>query len=209
MPRKLSTAHPPAATALSLADARAWSALRKPFRWRLFEAVRASGGISAQDLARRVGITPQLMLYHLQLLERAGLLRHEAGKRYRGKGGKFRACTERVALQSRGGDAERRRVDALLAALEEDARATSAPDPDTSSAMRWERLTNADVRRIRSALAEIDSVLAEAAARRTGDAEIPDATHVIAASLRRLDAPTIPSPAWSCRSGRGRRGGRR
>ena len=208
MPRKLSTAHPPEATALSLADARVWSALRKPFRWRLFEAVRASGGISAQDLARRAGITPQLMLYHLQLLERAGLVRHEAGKRFRGKGGKFRACVESLSLRTTRGN-ERRRADALLAALEEEARAMSAPDPISQSTVRWERLTGSEVRRIRAALSAIDSVLAEAAIRRSGDPDVPDATHVITASLRGLDAPAIPSPAWSSGSGRSGRSGRR
>jgi DNA-binding transcriptional ArsR family regulator len=205
MARKLSTDRPLKTTALSLADARAWRALRKPFRWRLFEAVRAIGGISAQDLARRVGITPQLMLYHLQLLEGAGLVVHEVGKRYRGKGGKFRACGERIELSLRTSNArELRRATSILSELDTEAR---EPDPSSladATPVRWERLTAAEVRQIQDSLDAVERILAKAASRRAGDGTLPDATHAVSIAIRPAAPSTMPSPAWSSR--RSRRG---
>jgi DNA-binding MarR family transcriptional regulator len=205
MARKLSTDRPLKTTALSLADARVWRALRKPFRWRLFEAVRASGGISAQDLARRVGITPQLMLYHLQLLEGAGLVVHEVGKRYRGKGGKFRACGERIELSLRTSNArELRRATSILSELDTEAR---EPDPSSladATPVRWERLTAAEVRQIQDSLDAVERILAKAASRRAGDGTLPDATHAVSIAIRPAAPSTMPSPAWSSR--RSRRG---
>lgn len=203
MARKLSTGRPLETTALSLADARVWRALRKPFRWRLFEAVRSSGGISAQDLARRVGITPQLMLYHLQLLEGAGLLAHEAGKRYRGKGGKFRSCAERIDLTLRPTNAtERRRAESIVSAMDAEARAEDTSSIASATAIRWERLTAAEVRQVRAALDSVEHILETAAARRVGDMRIPDATHVVSIAIRPAAAATLPSPAWSSRCSR-------
>lgn len=205
MPRKLSTDRPLKTTALSLAEARVWQALRKPFRWRLFEAVRASGGISAQDLARRVGITPQLMLYHLQRLELAGLLVHEAGKRYRGKGGKFRACTEHIELLMRSSNAkERARAESILSALDAEARAGEPSSLASATTVRWERLTASEVRQVQDALDAVDRILMKAAARRAGDSALPDATHAVTVAIRPAAAATLPSPAWSSR--RARRG---
>lgn len=172
--------------------------------------MRACGGISAQDLARRVGITSQLMLYHLQLLEKAGLLVHDAGKRARGKGGKFRARVQRIDLSvRRDAPTDRRRINAILSAFEAETQDACAPDSEGSSAMRSERLSNQDARRIARALAEIDSILAEASARRESDVSLPEATHVITANLRRAVKPPMPSPAWSCRTVRGGRDSRR
>jgi DNA-binding transcriptional ArsR family regulator len=204
MARKLSTGRPLKTTALSLADSRVWRALRKPFRWRLFEVVRASGGISAQDLARRVGISSQLMLYHLQLLEGAGLLAHEAGKRYRGKGGKFRACTERIDLTLRPSNAtERRRAASIVSAMDAEARAGHVSSLASATAVRWERLTAIEVRRIQAAFDSVERILEQAAARRAGDMRLPDATHAVSVSIRAATAATLPSPAWS--GGRARR----
>ena len=76
-------------TTFRIADAKVWHALRKPERMRLFEAVRSSGGCSAQQLAVRVGMSSPLTHYHLKLLAAAGLLQNAKGKRYRGKGGMF------------------------------------------------------------------------------------------------------------------------
>ena len=206
MARKLSTDRPLKTTALSLADSRVWRALRKPFRWRLFEAVRASGGISAQDLARRVGITSQLMLYHLQLLEGAGLLVHEAGKRYRGKGGKFRARVERIDLVLRPANAtEGRRAESIVSALDTEARAGDPSSLAAASAVRWQRLTATEVRQIQEALDTVEHVLSKAAMRRAGGGEILDATHVVSAAIRPAAAAMLPSPAWSSRRARRRR----
>lgn len=195
---KRSTSNKPAP--LSLMDARVWQALRKPFRWRLFEAVRASRGITAQSLARRAGITPQLMLYHLRLLQAAGLLEHGDGRRSRGHGGLFTVTRNAIEIRTGSRDAKaQRRLRKLVRAFEDDA--LSHPDPAAPSP-RWERLRPDETRRILALFSEVESVLAAARERRDGDASLPDATHVVALGLRAIGSGSLPSPGW--RSGRRR-----
>jgi hypothetical protein len=198
----------PAATTVRVRDPKVWRAIRKPFRWRLLEAVRATGGMTAQDLARRAGISSQLMLYHLQLLEKAGLLTHDTGKRARGKGGKFRAGTARIDFAARPDDrTEGRKLESILLALDEEVRESRVPTEPVEDTVRWERLNADEVRRIRAALASIRDILSVAAGRRAGDTSVPDATHVVSMGIQAVRPGTLPSPAWS--SSPGRRAGRR
>lgn len=198
----------PASTTVRVRDPKVWRAIRKPFRWRLLEAVRSTGGMTAQELARRAGISSQLMLYHLQLLEKAGLLTHDAGKRSRGKGGKFRANATRIDLTARPTDrSESRRLESIMLALDEEVRESRLPTESVEDTIRWERLNPDEIRRIRAALASIRDILSVAAGRRAGDASVPDATHVILMGIQAVRPGTLPSPAWS--SSPGRRSGRR
>ena len=184
-----------------LRDAATWRALRKPFRLRLLEAARASGGISAQALAARVGISPQLMLYHLQLLEKAGLLRHEGGKRARGKGGKFTCTSQGLAFAADPRDAgERRRLDAIVAALESEAREQRDPAQSLQHGLQWECLNPTEVREIERCMSDVATVLARAAARRAASGELPDATHVVSLGMRRVQPGTMPTCGFTCRT---------
>ena len=197
MPRARST-QTNRSTSLALTDAKVWQALRKPFRWRLFEAVRASGGISAQALAKRVGITPQLMLYHLRLLQSAGLLAHGDGRRARGQGGRFTATRASIEVRATPRDAKAmRRLRQLARAFEDEAvwqGEPCAPSP------RWERLRADEVRRIQALFAQVERVLENARARREGDASLADATHVVAFGTRSIGSGSLPTNGW--RSGR-------
>lgn len=192
MARRISK--PPAAPApLSLSDRRVWQALRKPFRWRLFEAVRSSGGITAQALAERVGITPQLMLYHLRLLQAAGLLAHGGGRRARGQGGRFTATRDAIELSHPRDAGAERRLRRLARAFEDEAiahREPSAPSP------RWECLRPAEMRRIESLFDQVQTVLDGARARRTRDASVPDATHLVAFGARRVGSGSLATGGW-------------
>lgn len=186
--------NPGRASSLSLSDGKVWHALRKPFRWRLFEAVRSSGGISAQALARRAGITPQLMLYHLRLLQAAGLLAHGDGKRARGKGGLFTATRDAIEVRAAPRDAKAmRRMRQLARAFEDDALAHDEP---AAPSPRWERLRAEEVRRIESLFRQIEETLAVARARRDKDASLPDATHVVAFGVRPIGSGSLPSGGW-------------
>lgn len=185
---------------LSLADDRVWQALRKPFRWRLFEAVRASGGITAQALAVRVGLTPQLMLYHLRLLQAASLIDHGQGRRARGQGGVFTAARGSIGLRDATRDAKSsRRLRKLVRAFEDDALAHEEP---AAPSPRWERLRADEVREIEALFGRIEAVLDSARSRREGDASLPDATHVIALGVRAIRSGSLPTTGW--RRGRGR-----
>jgi predicted ArsR family transcriptional regulator len=179
---------------LPLGDARVWQALRKPFRWRLFEAVRSSGGISAQALARRVGITPQLMLYHLRLLQAAGLLAHGDGRRARGQGGLFTATRDGIEVRVPARDAKAmRRWRSLARAFEDEAIETDGP---AAPSPRWERLTPAETRRIAALFAQVQQVLDGARARRDGDATLPSCTHVLAFGARACGSGRLACAGW-------------
>ena len=193
MTRKQS-GNPGRARPLSLSDGKVWHALRKPFRWRLFEAVRSSGGVTAQMLARRAGITPQLMLYHLRLLQAAGLLEHGDGKRARGKGGLFTATRDAIEVRAAQHDAKAmRRLRQLARAFEDDALAHERP---AAPSPRWERLRAEDVRKIESLFRQVEETLAAARARRDKDASLPDATHVVAFGVRPIGSGSLPSGGW-------------
>ena len=179
---------------LRLREPTAWRALRKPFRLGLLEAASGADGVTAQALAARVGITPQLMLYHLQLLEKAGLLRHEGGKRARGKGGRFRRTHARFGIAFDPQDArEMRRLDAVLEGLEADARARRRADAPGGLGVRFECLTSAEAREIGRCMARVEAVLAKAADRRRRSGGMPDATHAVSVSLRPVGAGAMPT----------------
>ncbi len=72
---------------VGLVDAASASALLKPVRLRIVEALRAPG--SASTVARQLGLPRQRVNYHVRELERHGLL-EEVGTRRR------RNCTERI-----------------------------------------------------------------------------------------------------------------
>ena len=197
-PGETSKARP---SSLALNEARVWRALRKPLRWRLFEAVRASGGITAQALAARVGMTPQLTLYHLRLLQSAGLLAHGGGRRARGQGGRFTATRASIEVHASRRDAlATRRLLALARAFEQE---THAADGPLAPSPRWERLNAGEVRRIESLVGEIERVLASARARREGDASIPAATHVMAFGVRPVSGSgPLATAGWRRGGGR-------
>lgn len=146
------------------------------------------------------------MLYHLQLLEKAGMLRHEGGKRARGKGGKFVCTREGLVFAADPRDArERRRLDAIVAELELEAREQRDPSQALRHGLQWERLTAADVREIERCMQDVSTVLARAAARRAATGELPDATHVVSLGLRRVLPGAMPTCGFACGVAGGRR----
>ena len=177
-----------------LRDAAVWRAIRKPFRLRLLEVARARQGVTAQSLAARVGISSQLMLYHLQLLEKAGLVRHQGGRRARGQGGRFHATHGALQLMVDPKNAgEMRRLDKVLQAMEHEAREGRDPRHPGRTGTRWECLTPAEAREIERCMARVDAVMEGAARRRRSADAAPDATHVVSLSLRRARPGFLPA----------------
>jgi predicted ArsR family transcriptional regulator len=150
-------------TTFRIADAKVWHALRKPERMRLFEAVRSSGGCSAQQLAARVGMSSPLTHYHLKLLAAAGLLQNAKGKRYRGKGGMFTAATQTIHITVDPNDAaQARRARMLMQAWFELSQEATQVANGTHDWQRWEKLTAAETKNAENVarLAALDQMMA-------------------------------------------------
>jgi len=191
-------------TNFRIADAKVWHALRKPERMRLFEAVRSSGGCSAQQLAVRVGMSSPLTHYHLKLLAAAGLLQNAKGKRYRGKGGVFTAATQTIQIVVDPNDAtQARRARMLMQAWFEASQDVARVGVGTHDWQRWEKLTAAECREIETHMRAIHDVMQRAAARRDGRAQLSDATHVVSTAIQPLASAGLPAPGWRLVASRG------
>ena len=191
-----------------IADAKVWHALRKPERMRLFEAVRSSGGCSAQQLAVRVGMSSPLTHYHLKLLAAAGLLQNAKGKRYRGKGGMFTAATQTIQISVDPNDASQaRRARMLMQAWFKLSQDTTRVAAGTHDWQRWEKLTRAECKQIDAHMQAIHAVIERASARRSGRSEPAHATHVVTTAIQPLASTGLAAPGWRLVAG-GRRGGR-
>ena len=196
-------------TSFRIGDAKVWHALRKPERMRLFEAVRSSGGCSAQQLAARVGMSSPLTHYHLKLLAAAGLLQNAKGKRYRGKGGVFTAATQTIQITVDPNDStQARRARMLMQAWFEASQDVARVGVGTHDWQRWEKLTAADCREIETHMQAIHEVVQRAAARRQGRTQLIDATHVVTTAIQPLSSAGLPAPGWRLVAS-GRRGSRR
>lgn len=195
-------------TTFRIADAKVWHALRKPERMRLFEAVRSSGGCSAQQLAVRVGMSSPLTHYHLKLLAAAGLLQNAKGKRYRGKGGMFTATTQTIHITVDPNDAaQARRARMLMQAWFELSQEATQVAAGTHDWQRWEKLTKAECKQIDAHMQAIHALMERASARRTGRTELTDATHVVTTAIQPLASTGLAAPGWKLIAGG--RGGRR
>lgn len=196
-------------TTFRIADAKVWHALRKPERMRLFEAVRSSGGCSAQQLAARVGMSSPLTHYHLKLLAAAGLLQNAKGKRYRGKGGVFTATAQTIRIAVDPSEAtQARRARMLMQAWFELSQEATRAAAGIHDWHRWEKLTKAECGEIDAHMQAIHDVMERAAARRTGRTEPTDATHVVTTAIQPLASTGLAAPGWKLVAG-SRRGGRR
>lgn len=180
-----------------IADAAVWRAVRKPERMQLFEAVRRSGGCSAQQLASRVGMSSRLTHYHLKLLAAAGMLTAGQGKRYRDKGGVFTAAVPCIDIAVDPADAaQARRARTLLEAWSRFAQDRAHVARGLHAWQRMERLSAAELRAVSAHLRAIESLLERSAARGGSPRALPDATHALTLSIHPLHRASLPAPAW-------------
>lgn len=164
---------------------------------RLFEAVRRSGGCSAQQLAVRVGMSSPLTHYHLKLLAAAGLLQNTKGKRYRGKGGMFTVTTETIDIIVDPRDATQvRRARSLMQGWFAASQSVAHAAGGVHAWHRLESLTRDECREIDAHMQAIQAVMKRAGARRSDAGGLPDATHAVTVAMQPLAAAALPAPAW-------------
>jgi len=192
---------------LRIADNKVWQALRTRQRMHIFEAVRSSSGCTALQLSKRLGISPQLTFYHMNLLLKAGLLQHTPGRRYRDKGGKFTAVVDKIVLRVDVTQAtQMRRARNLFMHATSEAQSQWKPTASSRNVQRCELLDKNDWREIDQHMKAIEVVLDRAAKVRVGRVEIPSASHCVVMALQPLALTGLPTTGWRCVARRGRGG---
>ncbi|MFO0784054.1 MAG: helix-turn-helix domain-containing protein [Phycisphaerales bacterium] len=137
---KRSQAMPDAEIHLHVRTHAHWQVLRSPYRLRIFEAIRSSGGCSIKELADVLGSSTTALYYHLDLLARAGLIRATASEPEPAaisRGGRrpalFVALSSRIVVTFDPSDGrDRRRVAALWRAWLEESQQELLPTATAS-----------------------------------------------------------------------------
>lgn len=188
-----------------------WDSLRSPFRMRLFEAIRASGGCSARDLADALETSCTALYYHLDRLEAAGLIASEAApvpesERFRGgrRPAIYRACTARLVVECDSASTrDMRRLRKLGESWADERRSESGrmlaregeEGPEEVEFTRWETLTPDEAAAVRALMAQVEGVLAQARARReTGAGVATTANTVVSCLCARPRGAVFPNP---------------
>lgn len=198
-----------------------WQVLRSPYRMRIFEAVRSTGGCCIKDLADALGSSTTALYYHLELLTRAGAIAStvvEPEGTAASRGGRrpalFTACGSRivVAYDARSSRDLRRLATLNRVWLEESQLELLPPETPSTREERpsdtvvmastvWEVLTEAEATEIRECLDQVETVLAGARERRADQAcALKPATHHVAFTMVATTGETLPSPQSSARA---------
>jgi DNA-binding transcriptional ArsR family regulator len=217
---------------LRLRTATHWQVLRSPYRMRIFEAVRGSGGVCIRELADALHSSTTALYYHLDLLVRAGMIQSrllgtEDGATQRGgrRPAVFTATGDRVVIEFDPSDElERRRVAAIARLWADESHAErfggaqtegeeapasattvpAEPSPLAIGVQAWEVLSEDEVAEIQESLNRVRNILASARARRAEDAsDLRHATHHVSLALLPTQHPTLPSPSLDFRPGAG------
>ncbi len=207
----------PAATVLRARIAQHWDVLRSPYRMRLFEAIRASGGCSARDLASALSTSCTALYYHLDRLEQAGLVATEAaplpeGERFRGgrRPSIYRAVAENVIVECDEASArDMRRLKKLGESWADETRAesgrphlrgaTQAATHDVEFT-RWESVTEDEAATVRNLMAQVEAVLDHARARREHIRTQPVVANAVISCLCTVPRDQVfPSPTIGVR----------
>jgi DNA-binding transcriptional ArsR family regulator len=199
-----------ARTDRSIADAQVWRAMRLPLRFQILEAIRATPGSSARELADALGTTVSRIHYHLRILLDAGLIAPRSDARGGAEASRYSAAFVEFppGFFGRAAGVEARREQLMHALARQGLRHASrgrrprrgepaprAPRPNEEQAQHFSRLERLDERDLAEVLrhaAEISRIVESARARRTRGAPIAAATHFVGVCVTPLRAPALP-----------------
>lgn len=194
-----------ASDAIDLSTNAVWHGIRSPFRARLFETIRASGGCTVAEIAKALDVSPPSLYYHVSLLLKAGLIGQvipQPTSQRKGRLGPvaaiFFANISGVKFAPAKSAREHQRRAKFVAGLITEhaadlARAAQFDLPAIGNA--WESLEPSEVKAIQKAFGAVNGVLAKARARREkarGKAVL--ATHHINFSVSPMTTAVLPSP---------------
>ncbi|MBM4114414.1 MAG: helix-turn-helix transcriptional regulator [Phycisphaerae bacterium] len=193
------------AKAIDLSVNATWHCVRSPFRLRLLETIRGSGGCTVLEIARALEVSPPSLYYHIGLLLKAGLIGQLTPKPATGRAGRlgpvaaiFFANVDAIKFAPPKSVRDRQRMAKLVAGLitEHAADLAMAAKIDLPAIGNgWESLEAHEVKAIRKAFATVDEVLSKARARREkahGKAVL--ATHHVSFSVAATAPATLPAP---------------
>lgn len=191
--------------AIDLSVNSVWHCVRSPFRLRLLETIRGSGGCTVLEIARALEVSPPSLYYHIGLLLKSGLIGQLTPKPATGRAGRlgpvaaiFFANVDAIKFARPKSVREQQRKAKLVAGLITEhaadlAMAARINLPAIGNA--WESLDANEVKAIRQAFATVDGVLSKARARRTkAHGKVVLATHHVSFSVAATAPATLPAP---------------
>jgi DNA-binding transcriptional ArsR family regulator len=182
-----------------------WKCVRSPFRLRLLETIRGSGGCTALEIARALDVSPPSLYYHIGLLLKSGLIgqmvpRPSAGRARRlgPVAATFFATVDTIKFVPPKSARDQQRMAKLVAGLitEHAADLAIAAKFDLPAIGNgWESLEADEVRAIQRAFTTVDGVLSKARARREkAHGKVVLATHHVSFSVAATAPATLPAP---------------
>lgn len=191
--------------AIDLSVNAVWHCVRSPFRLRLLETIRGSGGCTVLEIARALDVSPPSLYYHIGLLLKSGLIGQMVPQPAAGRVGRlgpvaavFFANVDAVRFTPPKSAREQQRMAKLVAGLITEhaadlAMASKMDLPAIGNA--WESLDADEVKTIQKAFATVEGVLTKARARREkAHGKVVLATHHVSFSVAATAPATLPAP---------------
>ncbi|MFM7809418.1 MAG: helix-turn-helix domain-containing protein, partial [Planctomycetota bacterium] len=191
--------------AIDLSVNAVWHCVRSPFRLRLLETIRGSGGCTVLEIARALDVSPPSLYYHIALLLKSGLIGQLTPKPATGRAGRlgpvaaiFFANVDAIKFAPPKSAREQQRMAKIVAGLITEHAADLAMAAKVhlpSIGKGWEALEADEIKAIQKALATVDGVLSKARARREkAHGKVVLATHHVSFSVAATAPGTLPVP---------------
>ena len=190
----------------SVADDSAWHAVRSPLRLQVLEAIRAAPGIDARSLSAALRTSAPRLYYHINILLRSGLIvgaerKETDGRRQTTRGPdavvyRARAASFPDGFFTKGEHCHPRR-EALVRELFDNGVDRAIRGHMTGGAhviVRREHLSAAETARVKALLAQVESILDFARARRHEESKLVPATHFVGCAFCDLDGGLPDGP---------------
>jgi hypothetical protein len=184
--------------AIDLSVNAVWHCVRSPFRLRLLETIRGSGGCTVLEIARALDVSPPSLL-------KSGLIGQMVPQPAAGRVGRlgpvaavFFANVDAVRFAPPKSARDQQRMAKLVAGLITEhaadlAMASKMDLPAIGNA--WESLEADEVKTIQKAFATVEGVLSKARARREkAHGKVVLATHHVSFSVAATAPATLPAP---------------
>ncbi len=191
--------------AIDLSVNAVWNCVRSPFRLRLLETIRGSGGCTVLEIARALDVSPPSLYYHIGLLLKSGLIGQMVPQPAAGRVGRlgpvaaiFFANVDAIKFAPTKSAREQQRMAKLVAGLITEhaadlAMAAKIDLPAIGNA--WESLEADEVKAVQKAFATVEGVLTKARARREkAHGKVVLATHHVSFSVAATAPATLPAP---------------
>lgn len=190
----------------SVSDDTVWHAVRSPLRLQVLEAIRAAPGIDARSLSVALKTSAPRLYYHISILLQSGLIvgteRKESDSQRQATRGpealvyRARANDFPEGFFTKGEQSLRRRESLVRELFDGGMNRALASHGEESAhlTVRREHLTAPEALRVKSLLAQVESILDGARSRRHSESRIMPATHFVGCAFCELDGELPDGP---------------